>query len=244
MSDTESRNPFTSRGFIFGAIIFGALVLAAILLAVTSLGGGGGQNTPAATATPTTSSTPNIDADAASVCDLPGYEETNTLTSPPEAEWNITGTVAVPESPLVGPGVVDDDGFRTCFAHTAAGALFSAVSYVAMSSDAQTAARVTELVAPGPGRDIAIASADPNRPVSSSRLQLVGYNITSYTADNAVIDLAWRVTSTAGEGLVSYPMAMTWVEGDWKMELTDNGQQRFSTTQLQSLGGYTPWAGV
>ena len=42
MSERESRTPFTSRGFIFGAIVFGVLVLAGILIAVTSFGGGGG----------------------------------------------------------------------------------------------------------------------------------------------------------------------------------------------------------
>jgi hypothetical protein len=242
MSDTEQRNPFTSRGFIFGAIIVGILVLAGILVAVTSLRGGDGQNTPAASATPNPSATTEIGADAASVCDLPGYEDTSSLTSPPTAEWSIAGTVAVPSSDTAGPGVVDK-GFRSCFAHTAEGALFSAISFVAMSSDARTASRVSEMVAPGIGRDAAIAETDPDAPISSSRLQLAGYNITAYTADEAVIDLAWTVT-TSGGSLVSYPIALSWSEGDWKVQVADNGQPRFSASPLDSLGGYIPWSGI
>ena len=242
MSDTESRNPFTSRGFIFGAIIFGILVLAAILLAVTSLGGGGGQSAPATTATPATTVTAEPDAAAASVCGLTGYESTSSLVTPPDAEWNIAGTVAVPSSATAGPGVVDD-GFRSCFAHTSEGALFSAISFVAMSSDAQTASRVSEMVVPGVGRDAAIANTDPNAPISSTRLQLAGYKVTAYTADEAVIDLAWTVT-TSGGALVSYPIALKWSEGDWKVQVADNGQPRFSASPLDSLGGYIPWSGI
>lgn len=243
MRDTENRNPFTSKGFILGAVIIGVLVLAAILIAVTSLGGGGGQNRPAATATPSTPASTDSDTTVGSVCELAGYEETSSLASPPSADWTIAGTVAVPSSATAGPGVVDDDGFRSCFAHTSEGALFSAISFVAMSSDARTASRVSEMVAPGVGRDAAIANTDPDAPVASSRLQLAGYNVTAYTADEAVIDLAWSVTSSGG-ALVSYPIALTWVEGDWKVEVADNGQPRFSASPLESLGGYIPWSGI
>ncbi len=242
MSDTESRNPFTSRGFIFGAIIFGILVLAAILLAVTSLGGGGGQSAPATTPTPPPTRTPQPDPAAASGCGHTGNESTPTPVTPPDAEWNIAGTVAVPSSATAGPGVVDD-GFRSCFAHTSEGALFSAISFVAMSSDAQTASRVSEMVVPGVGRDAAIANTDPNAPISSTRLQLAGYKVTAYTADEAVIDLAWTVT-TSGGALVSYPIALKWSEGDWKVQVADNGQPRFSASPLDSLGGYIPWSGI
>lgn len=242
MSDTESRNPFTSKGFIFGAIILGVLMLAAILLAVTSLGGGGGQSAPATTATPPTTVTAEPGAAAASVCGLTGYESTSSLVTPPDAEWSIAGTVAVPSSATAGPGVVDD-GFRSCFAHTSEGALFSAISFVAMSSDAQTASRVSEMVAPGVGRDAAIANTDPNARISSTRLQLAGYKVTAYTADEAVIDLAWTVT-TSGGALVSYPIALKWSEGDWKVQVADNGQPRFSASPLDSLGGYIPWSGI
>ncbi|NQX10406.1 hypothetical protein HQQ80_02070 [Microbacteriaceae bacterium VKM Ac-2855] len=242
MRDTENRTPFTSRGFILGAVIIGVLVLVAILIAVTSLGGGG-QDTPAATATPSTPASTDSDAAAGSICDLAGYEETSSLASPPSADWTIAGTVAVPSSATAGPGVVDDDGFRSCFAHTAEGALFSAISFVAMSSDARTASRVSEMVAPGVGRDAAIANTDPDAPISSSRLQLAGYTVTAYTADEAVIDLAWSVTSSGG-ALVSYPIALAWVEGDWKVEVADNGQPRFSASPLESLGGYIPWSGI
>ncbi|WP_314455839.1 hypothetical protein [uncultured Microbacterium sp.] len=112
-----------------------------------------------------------------------------------------------------------------------------------MSSDAQTASRVSEMVVPGVGRDAAIANTDPNAPISSTRLQLAGYKVTAYTADEAVIDLAWTVT-TSGGALVSYPIALKWSEGDWKVQVADNGQPRFSASPLDSLGGYIPWSGI
>jgi hypothetical protein len=243
MNDSEPRNPFTKKGFVVGAAIVGVLALSGIVLGVTSLDAGDDGNTAAVpgASTPTRSST--LSAEAESVCGLAGYEDSYELTAPPAVKWSITGTVAVPSSDTAGPGQVDEDGFRSCYAHTADGALLSAISFVALSSDTQTAARVTELVAPGPGKDIALSANTPGSNPSSGRLQLAGYKITSYSATESVVDLAWEVTSAGGQ-LVSLPVALKWAEGDWKVELADNGQPRFTASPLESLGGYTSWNGV
>ena len=81
MNDYEPRNPFTTKGFIIGAAIVGVLALSGIVLGVTSLDAGGGGTTAATPGTPTPTST--ISAEAESVCGLPGYEESGTLTAAP-----------------------------------------------------------------------------------------------------------------------------------------------------------------
>jgi hypothetical protein len=241
MSDTESRNPNTRRGFIFGAIIFGALVLAAILLAITSLGGGGGQNTPAATASPSARATPEMDADAASVCDLPGYDETGTLTAAPVTNWSIVGTMAAPSSDTAGPGVLEEDGLRSCYAHTVEGALFTVANIWAMGTDGRLYSAIFERqTAPGPGRDAAIEAAIPPSNTGGS-VQIVGFRVSSYTADEATIDIAFRSNTNQ---LLSFPAPVKWVDGDWKSVLTDDGQPPFRPSALQNLGGYIPWAGT
>ncbi|PPF14667.1 MULTISPECIES: hypothetical protein [unclassified Rathayibacter] len=241
MSDTESRNPFTSRGFIFGAIIFGVLVLAAILLAITSLGGGGGQSAPATSATPAVTASPETDTAAASVCNLPGYDESGTLSTAPVTDWTIVGTMAAPSSDTAGPGVIGEDGLRSCYAHTVEGSLFSVANLWAMGTDGRLADAVLERqTAPGAGRDAAIAADIPQSNTGGS-VQIVGFRVSSYTADEATIDIAFRSNTNQ---LLSFPAPVTWVDGDWKSVLTADGQPPFRPTALTSLGGYIPWAGT
>lgn len=241
MSTADSQSPFRSRGFIVAAIVVGAIVLAAIVALVTSLLGGGDNNADPTTA-PTTSTSADPGSADPSVCGLEGFEETSSLTTAPENEWELVGTVAAPaDANGAGPGTIDD-AFRSCYAHTAEGALFAAVNYVALASDSRNVPRLPELVEPGPGRDAALA-AGGNGGSSSTRVQVAGFKINSYSANEAVVDIAWNVTSS-GSALVSMPVVLHWVDGDWKIVLDDNGQPPFAASPLENLGGYIPWAGV
>jgi len=239
MNDSEPRNPFTTKGFIVGAAVVGALALAGIVLGVTSLDAGGGGNTAATPGTSTPSS--NISADAESVCGLPGYDETGTLAAAPTTEWTIVGTMAAPNSDTAGPGVTDDDGVRRCYAHTVDGALFAVANLWAMGSNARLSDPVIEkLTVPGPGRDAALARdvAQSNTGLSA---QITGFKTLSYNGDSATIDIAFRLNDGT---LASIATDVAWSDGDWKMQLTDDGQSAYNPVLLQSLGGYVPWAGV
>lgn len=244
MTTTEPTSPFRKRGFIAAAIVVGIIVLAAIIVLVTSVIRGGGEPNAAPTSSATPTPTASQDSADASVCGLEGFEEESTLTAAPENEWELVGTVAAPTDPDgAGPGVTDD-GFRSCYAHTAEGALFSAVTWFALSSDARNISRLPELVEPGAGRDAAIAAANgATSAPSGTRLQVAGFKVNSYDGQEAVIDVAWTVTSEGG-ALVSLPTVLHWVDGDWKIVLTDSGDLPYTASPLANLGGYTPWAGV
>ena len=242
MSDAKSRNPFTGRGFILGAILIGSLTAVALVLTITSPHSGSAESVTASPA-PVVTATATADPATASVCGLPGYDTTNTLTATPETKWDIVGTMAAPSSKTVGPGTTGTDGVRSCYAHTAAGAMFAVVNFTAMSTDNRLAAHLPDLLVPGPGRDAVIAAGSGSVGQSAVRIQVAGYNVTAYTADTATVDLAVAVTSSGGQ-LVSFPVPVQWVDGDWKVVLADNGQPVFAASPLQSLGGYTPWSGV
>lgn len=240
MSAADSRSPFRSRGFILAAIVVGAIALAAIVVLVTSLLGGGNDNadpTPA----PTTSPTADAGDSDPSVCGLEGFEETSSLTAAPDNDWELVGTMAAPTDPTgAGPGEVDSAGFRSCFAHTAEGALYAAVNFVATGTDATIGPRLIELVAPGPGRD-ALEGQPSGGSASNLRAQIAGYKVSAYSTETATIDLALNYSS--GE-LVSVPLKLVWAEGDWKVEMTATGELPLAPAQLQNLGGYTPWSGA
>ncbi|MDO4070343.1 hypothetical protein QKG08_14915 [Clavibacter michiganensis] len=237
MTDHDDENPFKKKGFIFGAVLFVALFLAATVIGLTSSRGGGDEEaTPAATSSP--SATPQVAASDKSVCGLPGYEETGTLSAAPATSWTFVGTMAAPGSEQAGPGTIGSDGVRSCYAHTVDGAVLAVANIWAMGSDARLSKlALDEMTAPGPGRDAAIAANIPQSNTGLS-VQIVGVKVLSYDGTDATVDVAFR-TSTGQ--LYSFPAPVTWVDGDWKSVLTDDGQPPLRPTALQSLGGYIPW---
>lgn len=238
MSDdsTQPGNPFTSRGFLAAAIVIGVILLAGVIVLVTSLTA---PHDPVVQPTSSPSG-PVASGDDKSVCGLAGFETESSLKAAPDTKWDLVGTVATPTDPKVGPGR-DDAGLRTCYAHTAEGALFAAVGYLAVGSDARNVPRLYELLADGPVRDELQATPRPGE-ASSDRLQVAGFKINAYSASEATVDVAWQVTSS-GSQLVSFPTVLRWEHGDWKVVIDKNGPP-FAPSPLISLGGYTPWAGV
>jgi hypothetical protein len=237
MTDHNEDNPFKKKGFIFGAVLFVVLFLAAAVIGLTS-SRGGGDTEPAPVATSASPDVPTVAAEDESVCGLPGYEETGTLTAAPEVTWTFVGSMAAPGSDATGPGVIDDDGVRSCYAHTVDGAVLAVANIWAMGSDARLSKlSLDRMTAPGPGRDAAMAANIPQSNTGIS-VQIAGVNVLSYDAKDATVDVAFRTNT--GQ-LYSFPAPVTWVEGDWKLVLTDDGQPPLRPVALQSLGGFNPW---
>jgi hypothetical protein len=239
---TDTHGRFRSRGFIVAAAVVGLIAVTAVIALIAGLFNGDndpGPTTP--TSTPTESTAPVVD-DEASVCGLPGYADSGTIDSAPETDWELVGTVAAPtDSKGAGPGKVEPNGFRSCYAHTPEGALFAAVGYLAVASDARNTNRLYELLADGEVRDQLKATPVPAE-AGADRLQVAGFKINSYSAKEAVVDVAWSVTSQRG-ALVSFPTVLRWEGGDWKVVIGDSGPA-FAPSPLENLGSYIPWAGV
>lgn len=244
MSDNQptEQNPFTSRRFILAAVVVGVVLLCAVILVVGTVVGG--QAKPTAGPSPSSTATHSTAADAdPSTCGLPGYQPTGTLTSAPNAKWELVGTVAAPTDPKgAGPGLSESSGFRSCFAHTPTGALYAAANVVAMGSVPGLVKEVTDkLVVPGPGRDAALAQTSGTSQSSSIRYQIAGFKMLAYDGRTARVDIA--VNASSGQ-LVSFVQSLQWDGGDWKVVLDDQGNPPVPPAALQSLGGYIPWSGA
>ena len=242
MSDdnTQPENPFARRGFVAAAIVVGVIVLAGVIVLVTSLTSPKGDPV----VQPTNTGGPVAAGDDKSICGLEGFEEESTLTEAPDTEWELVGTVAAPTDPEgAGPGVIAADGFRSCYAHTAQGALYFTVNFLAIGTDATIRDQLIDLVQAGPGRDAAQEAQENSTGDSGSgiRAQVAGFKIGSYDGDSATVDRA-RNTSTGV--LVSQPIKLVWEAGDWKVIFAEDGTLPLEPAQLQSLGGYIPWAGA
>ncbi|GIG26411.1 hypothetical protein [Cellulomonas denverensis] len=179
-----------------------------------------------------------------SVCGLGDVQMTGGITEAPEVTWELVGTTLAPKDPAAGPGLQDDDGLRRCFARTPLGALLAAANIMASGSSPALVTPLTDrLSAPGPGRDAALADLAGRVTVGDStiRYEIAGFTMSAYDGRNASVDVVIRASNQA---LLAQMIDLTWVEGDWKVALADDGQMRTPMGAVQSLAGYTAWDGA
>ncbi|MDI3195504.1 hypothetical protein QK290_14360 [Pseudarthrobacter sp. AL07] len=245
-STTES-NPFTKPGFIIAAALVVALIAAAIVIFLLPKGQDNAQPAPASSPD-SASAAPTKSADAAgkSICGLPSSTET-ALGTAPKSKWELVGKMAVPtDSKTSGPGLTDADGFRSCFAHSPTGALYSAMNVGALGSAGSPQLEVKladKLLVPGMGRDAAMKEAASSSASSGSdtTIQVKGFSIKSYTASEANVDLAFETNKGV---LVHTILSMRWMDGDWKVKPADDGVTFSGVSQLSDLSGFILWSGV
>lgn len=227
-----------SRGFIAGAALVAVLVVAGIVVSLGALLGGRGRTADGGGAPHAAQSA----AAGGSVCGLTGMDSPGaTLTVAPVTQWATVGTMAAPSSLAAGPGREQADGVRSCYAHTVTGALFAVAGFWATGSDPRLYRQIVQQnVAAGPGQAKALAaSGTPSNTGTSA--QIAAFKISSYRPTAATVDVALQ---TSDGQQVGFPVPLVWQDGDWKVQLADDGTPVFRPTILQTLTGYTPWAGT
>lgn len=240
-STTES-NPFTKPGFIISAALVVALIAAVVVIFLFPRGEDNAQSAPAPTeAGSSAAASPSASKTAGdSVCGLPASSET-ALGTAPATKWELVGTMAAPTDNEIGPGKVDEQGIRSCFARSPVGALYAAVNLWALGSDpANEPAIAEQLAAKGPGRDAGMTAPVTSAPASGTKIQIAGFNV-SYTADQAVVELAFKADNGA---LGSVRTTLLWQDGDWKGVVADNGQPLELPRPVSDLSGFIPWSGA
>ena len=222
----------TVRGWLAAGVV-AVIVALGVVLSVTVVFGDDPPTPPAAAApSRATEST-------GSVCGLSDVALAGTLNQAPDAQWALVGTIAAPSVPGQGPGLVEADGFRSCFAHTPTGAVVAAANLAALGSYPPVRARFNEqALAPGPGRDAVLATPAAQGAVDGPRLQLVGFQLLRYTGQQADVDLALR---TATGSLLAATVYLAWAEGDWKARVADDGSDLSSISPISTLNPYIPW---
>jgi hypothetical protein len=226
----------TGRVWLAAGVV-AVIVALGVVLTVTGVFGGGDPATPPAAAAPS----PTADTGGASVCGLTDVALSGTVDqAPADAQWALVGTIAAPSVPGQGPGLVEKDGFRSCFAHTPTGAVVAAANLAALGSYPPVRARFNEqALAPGPGRDAVLAKPAAQGGSDGPRLELVGFQLLRYTGDQADVDLALRSSTGSLLGFTGY---LTWAEGDWKVRLADDGSDLSSVSPISALDAYLPWS--
>ncbi|MGO4806513.1 hypothetical protein AB4089_15450 [Arthrobacter sp. 2MCAF15] len=240
-STTES-NPFTKPGFIIAAALVVALIAAAVVIFLLPKGQESAPPAPApAESSNTATASPSASATAGqSICGLPSSSESS-LGAAPKTKWELVGTMAAPTDPKIGPGKTDDQGIRSCFAHTPTGALYAAVNLWALGIDPSKERAIAErLAAKGPGRDAGMKTPTSAAPASAVKVQIAGFNV-SYTANQTVVELAFKADNGA---LASVRTTLLWQDGDWKGVVADNGAPLEEPRQVRDLSGFILWSGA
>ena len=212
------------------------IVTLGLILSVLGIVGDRHEPLPAAAAPTAATDT----AQQPSVCGLPDVQLSGTVDKAPAAQWSLLGTTAAPAVEGQGPGRIEDDGFRSCFAHTPTGAVVAAANLAAMGSYAPLRPRFNrEAIAPGPGRDAVLAKPLPQGGTDGVRLQLAGFRLLRYTGAQADLDLA--LLASTGQ-LFGATLFLEWAEGDWKARMADDGSDLSSISPINSLNGYVAWS--
>jgi hypothetical protein len=247
IQNTTEQNPFTKPGFIISAALVVALIAAVVVIFFLPKADNTAQPAPASSPD-SFSGAPTKSAGAAekSVCGLPSSTET-ALGMAPNSKWELVGKMAAPTEPKTfGPGLTDGDGFRSCFAQSPTGALFAAANVIALgSSPTLDKVKLAEdFLVPGSGRDAAIADTKAKTSSTSSSggtAQFRGFLIKSFTPAEADVDVAFQLPT--GQ-YVHTVLSLRWVDGDWKVEASDDGQIFNAVAQLSDLSGFILWTGA
>jgi hypothetical protein len=265
----EASGFWQERGFVAGAVVLGAVVICVLLwLVVGNTGGNQAQPrpTPVPTATdPTTAPTEEPTGPPAT----PSGDQTSTPTprppkpgtggcntakpdqaiprvAPAGVTWQFEDDMLFPLQQEAGPAVMDRNGVRSCFAHSPTGAVFATFTLLAqIKNPALTTEVLATRIAPGPGRDKAVADnrATPTPRSEARSGQFAGFKILDYEPTRAIVSIAVRFDERTTAAL---PVTMVWDGKDWKGKLQADGSFNGSTEPdlLGSLQSYVGFQGA
>lgn len=244
VTERTERSPLTRTPFIIAGAVVGLIALAGIVIGVSTLNGDDPAPTAAPSDTgPTASPSASVSAPAdASVCGLPGVETSGRLTTAPEAAWEYQDVYAYPTSPTAGPGATAPEGYRYCYQHTPAGALFAAAYAAATGSVSDRtllSAWLDHALAPGAKRAELLADLGAGQSEGDARGAISGFRILHYDGSAARVDIAFAVASAGQTVTLSAVYELVWTDGDWK--INTDVDEPLRVAQIPNTAGYVAW---
>jgi hypothetical protein len=219
-------------------IILGVLLVAAGGVVLFSGKGSGRQ--PQQTTPPTATAQPT-----------PGGSQDQSLptSAPPGVTWSLYQGVALPVSPNVGPTSVSG-ATASGFAHSPTGALIASIQLSArvfLAPDTEWQQAVEAMTVPGPPRKAWIAKrkslpfGDGAAVAPGTYAQYTGFQFVGYSPELAVVELA---NGAPNRGYTGSTVTLVWRDGDWKLQLGQDGGTATNMHPVADLTGFTPWGGV
>lgn len=227
----------------------------AALLVVLALGGGGmilGSKLGEAGGSETVPASPasgeagggssGAPADGeASVCGLTAREDElgKLETEAPKTEWESLGNQLVTkQNDEHGPGVVEEDGFRYCYARTPEGALFAVANAASMmAGDAEVSRRTIEAyVLDGPAKDQMLEMSSTTSP-GNAKPVIRGYRFDAYQSTHATLTLLLEKDGSFG----SVTADAVWSQGTWQIKPAGDGHIVYNRQAVDNEAGFVMW---
>ena len=200
----ENKGGVTIPRWAFG---LAAAVVALLVVLVIVLIPRGGDNSNTSAAGGSNGAAQSKSTVAAGTCGAGASDDQAVLDAAPKnTKWVTTDSGWIgPVSKTAGPVV--DTPIRSCFEHSAEGALYAAMwAYIQVNEIPE--AYMPTLI--GPGAD---AARESRTKKSTATVQLVGYRYISYTPERATIRVMIKIPSGTYR---SWDMVMEWHDGDWR----------------------------
>ena len=161
--------------------------------------------------------------------------------TPTQVTWLQVGLGALPFSATAGPATIRA-GVPAGFAHTQAGSVEAAIQILGrLSWSAQTTtsmqAVVTAATTPAAQAHVVVGYGPPTDP--SVIPQVAGFQIVTYDANQAVVNLALRFNGA----LRVSPATLQWVDGDWKLAGAPGPLSQTNWAAIEDLTGYILFSG-
>lgn len=233
------------------AVVVGVAVLGTGYMVVNVLTDDNEPGRPVASASPTAEAWDSKPAesgekevqDAGRGCDVPVGDASRNPLPPKDLRWEAAAGQTWPVSDTVGPTKRAKGDVGVCFARSPMGAALAAAS---MGYAGLNGASIDEIadayLVDSPGRDAAIAAAaeSDGLPSLPEGMTLAGYDVLSYTDDDAQVQLVLTAPGTT-TGYAGGVFTLRWVDGDWKEILLDDGSP-MSGISFPTYDEFTMWA--
>lgn len=168
----------------------------------------------------------------------------DTTSAPADLRWENLYGVRVPTSTTAGPTSGET---HMGYSRTPQGAVVAAIRgqvTLAMASDNAWGTAVSYITAPGPGRDEfvanrAVVSVTAGSVPADQAPTFVGFKVTDYQAGDpttAGVQIVQQIGNPPA--LFAYPVALQWIEGDWRIVLP-TAAENIDAVELDNLDGFT-----
>lgn len=227
--------------------VAGVLVVLALggggMILGSRLGGAGKEPVPASSAPgggEAAPASPSAGGEG-SVCGLTAREDKvgKLATEAPKTEWESLGNALVTKkNETHGPGVVEEDGFRYCYARTPEGALYSitnAATLMGSSPDIAKKAIDTYVVDGDAKQKMLQVAESPSS--NSGPADIRGYRYDAYNGTTATVTLLLQKAGNFG----AVTADATWSNGTWQIKPAGDGHIVYNRQAVQNEAGFVLW---
>jgi hypothetical protein len=171
-------------------------------------------------------------------CSTDDRKTSRPTSAPRDVQWREVAGMNVPTSASAGP-LLASGPLWWCFARTPAGVVMAAHVIPAQMRTPHWRAVAERQLVPGLGRDFLVAlNSRQKKPDVSAGTFYQGFRITSYTSEEAVVDLLFK---SAQGGLLSTKVSLAWSEGDWKVVPRSTGTLARTPSPVADTRDFLMW---